>query len=183
MTAFSGPVLGNESLTVALVERGCATDSRREGPVYATLSEQEHRPGLVATQTPDRAGARGENRSMTGADFQDLREVLRPLSLHEADFTVGDAFVSRIGDVKQAINQIDMRRHHGQHVNGGGWNLGTSSPRSGRHGLLVRGVLDAESRPVRTKACEAVGLMQVEDSQGSVSVAVRNASSFEATSS
>lgn len=44
---------------------------------------------------------------MSRADFHDLREVLRPLSLHEVDFTVGDAFVSRIGDVKQVINQID----------------------------------------------------------------------------
>ena len=44
---------------------------------------------------------------MSGVDFHDLREVLRLLSLHEVDFTVGDAFVSRIGDVKQAINQID----------------------------------------------------------------------------
>lgn len=40
-------------------------------------------------------------------DFQNLREVLSGLSLHEVDFAVGDAVVSRIGDVKQAISKID----------------------------------------------------------------------------
>lgn len=45
---------------------------------------------------------------MGAPDFQNLREVLKGLSLHEVDFTVGDAFVSRIGDVKQAITKIDV---------------------------------------------------------------------------
>lgn len=44
---------------------------------------------------------------MSRADFYNLREVLTPLSLHEVDFAMGDAFVSRIGDVKQTMNQID----------------------------------------------------------------------------
>ncbi|GEM_PF-4153498 len=40
-------------------------------------------------------------------DFRDLRDTLRDLSLHEADFGVGDAFTSHLGDVKQAIDRLD----------------------------------------------------------------------------
>ncbi len=46
---------------------------------------------------------------MSGANFDSLREHLRGLSLHEVDFTVGDAFVSRLGDLKQAILQVDTK--------------------------------------------------------------------------
>lgn len=44
---------------------------------------------------------------MSIPDFHDLRGQLNGLSLHEVDFTVGDAFVSRIRDLKVAIDRLD----------------------------------------------------------------------------
>ena len=44
---------------------------------------------------------------MRNPDFRNLRETLSGLSLHEVDFSMGDAFVSRLRDVKVALDQLD----------------------------------------------------------------------------
>jgi hypothetical protein len=40
-------------------------------------------------------------------NFQELLEVLRDLSLSEADFAAGDAVVDRVANFKQAVNRLD----------------------------------------------------------------------------
>jgi hypothetical protein len=68
----------------------------------------------------------GDNLYMSKAEFQDLREALRSLSLHEVDFSVDDAFVSHIGDVKRAVTALDTTAEpwvaewaSAEHVKGG----------------------------------------------------------------
>lgn len=41
------------------------------------------------------------------ANMQQLREVLRPLALHESDFAAGDAVGGRIGELKIAIDAFE----------------------------------------------------------------------------
>ncbi|MDN5795866.1 MAG: hypothetical protein L0H79_08965 [Intrasporangium sp.] len=44
---------------------------------------------------------------MSHPDFRSLRDALSDLSLHEIDFSVGEAFVSRLRDVRVAVDQLD----------------------------------------------------------------------------
>lgn len=41
------------------------------------------------------------------ANMQQLRDVLRPLALHESDFAAGDALVDRIAELKIAIDAFE----------------------------------------------------------------------------
>lgn len=45
---------------------------------------------------------------MPPVDFRELREVLRGLSLHEADLAEGnDTFVNQLAEFRQAVNRLD----------------------------------------------------------------------------
>lgn len=46
-------------------------------------------------------------RPVRTANFEELREVLRNLSLREADFAAGDAVVNRVADFKRAVDRLD----------------------------------------------------------------------------
>lgn len=63
--------------------------------------------GANAESLRTRIDARRDNVCMSHPDFSDVSEILRVLSLHEVDFSVGDAFVSRLRDVKVAMDQLD----------------------------------------------------------------------------
>lgn len=58
---------------------------------------EPHRPGIVALMDSGR---------MSQLNFRDLRETLNGLSLHEVDFSVGDAFVRRLRDMRVAVEQL-----------------------------------------------------------------------------
>jgi hypothetical protein len=63
--------------------------------------------GPTAGPVPIRDASCSDNQCMSTLDFQDLRAALSGLSLHEVDFSVGDGFVSRLRDVKVAIDQLN----------------------------------------------------------------------------